>query len=1026
VTDYQPNQQSAPIGEQIQISLRKTGWAATISKEAIFFALGVAVMSRSALTASVRYLRKVVASQSHHQNNDERLLQDFVMDRDEAAFGELVRHYGSLVGGVCRRVLGHQQDAEDAFQATFLVLAQNAARLRNKTALASFLHGTAYRIALNAKRTAARRRKHEGQIPTRSSVDPLDELSWREVRTLLDEEVACLPEKYRSALILCCLDGVSQTEAAQRLGLKEGTLSSRLTTARKILSQRLARRGVELTAVLAASALAAPPVTALSPLLMATTIKAGLATGTGKKLASVVSASVAEMVEHATAAMMLSKAKIATLLLLTATLLTGAMAWTCRTLAIPQPAEAQAAPAKPPLATTKERQTRRENKGKDEIVSGRVVDPDGKPVRGARIVFTYSARQNVPHKVWAVSAADGRFAFTMPVKAMNEGDVEKPKNVTYVVAAAEGYGFAAARLELDKPGSADLTLRLVKDDAPIRGRIIDLQGKPVAGARVRIKNNMLGFSKKGDLTDWVAALKGRKENLTSVEWLNYWTWLYSPAFDLLFSPVTTGAEGRFEMKGIGRERMVHLRIEGPTIATQEVQVMTRACEKIRIPEKTDIPKGPLDMYYGAVFELLAAPSRPIVGVVRDKDTGKPLAGVTIESTGVDSFTAGGFIQTTTDKDGRYRLEGLPKGDGNQVAATIKYWVRKSDGDKMAYKWHPINELPYLSTVQTVENKPGLDPVTIDFALVRGVWVKGRITDKNTGKPLWASVYYFCFQDNPRAKELVPQAHAYYYSSSREDGVFRIPALPGHGLVAVRASHQYVTGVGADKIKGPRDRNSLNSFITTPYFCSPGNYHALVEINPKPGEESIACDVTLDPGRSLKGIVLGPDGKPLAGVRIDGLKPLQSGEESAGPDFTVESLRPNKPRLLHFVHQGKKLSGYLALNGDEKETIQVQLKPWGTLTGRILTPLGSPLTSVRVNCWAQVKRGEQVLPSDAHDVRPGKDGRFRIEGLIAGLKYELAVTKSNLGQGVSGGNPKDLTFKEGETKDLGDLTVKPME
>src|SRR5581483_12250463 len=335
-------------------------------------------MSRSALAAGVRYLRKVVTSQCHRQDSDDRLLHAFVTSRGEAAFAALVRRYGPMVGAVCRRVLGHEQDAEDAFQATFLILAQNAARLRKKTALASFLHGTAYRIALHAKRTAARRRKHESRAPARPSLDPIDELSWREVRALVDEEVARLPEKYRSALILCCLEGVSQAEAAQRLGIKEGTLASRPSRARERLGQRLARRGVDLAAVLAAMALSGQSASALSSMLIPRTIKAALETAAGQQLADVASASVAEMVTSATAAMMMSKAKITTLLLLTATVLTGAGAWTCHTLATSQPAPAQAEPAKHSLAATQERQAPRENKGKDRIVSGRVVDPDGK------------------------------------------------------------------------------------------------------------------------------------------------------------------------------------------------------------------------------------------------------------------------------------------------------------------------------------------------------------------------------------------------------------------------------------------------------------------------------------------------------------------------------------------------------------------------------------------------------------------------------------------------------------------------
>ncbi len=115
-------------------------------------------MSSSVLKAGLRRLRGL-------DDSDEQLLYAFTSRRDESAFAALVRRHGPMVQGVCRRVLGHQQDAEDAFQATFLVLARNAMKLRRKTALASFLHGTAHRIALAAKRAAARRRKYEGQAP---------------------------------------------------------------------------------------------------------------------------------------------------------------------------------------------------------------------------------------------------------------------------------------------------------------------------------------------------------------------------------------------------------------------------------------------------------------------------------------------------------------------------------------------------------------------------------------------------------------------------------------------------------------------------------------------------------------------------------------------------------------------------------------------------------------------------------------------------------------------------------------------
>src|SRR5581483_2522225 len=243
-------------------------------------------MSNSALAAGIRHLRNKLAQQGRHEESDEQLLHAFTSRRDDNAFAVLVRRHGPMVLHACRRVLGNEQDAEDAFQATFLVLARNVSSLRIKKTLAGFLHGTAYRTAMKARQSAARRRKHEGQAPSRQTVDPADELSWLEVRMLLDEEIARLPEIYRSVFVLCYLENLSQAEAGRHLGLRERTVSRRLAAARKRLAQRLAHRGVELTAVLAATTLAATAVSAAPSMLVATTVQAGLSIVAGEGLPS--------------------------------------------------------------------------------------------------------------------------------------------------------------------------------------------------------------------------------------------------------------------------------------------------------------------------------------------------------------------------------------------------------------------------------------------------------------------------------------------------------------------------------------------------------------------------------------------------------------------------------------------------------------------------------------------------------------------------------------------------------------------
>jgi RNA polymerase sigma factor (sigma-70 family) len=909
-----------------------------------------------------------------------------------------------MVLHVCRRVLGHEQDAEDAFQATFLVLARSAASLRKKSSLASFLHGTAYRLALSAKRTAARRRKHENRIPSRASVDPMEELSWREVRAFLDEEIARLPEKYRSVFVVCILENLSRAEAAQRLGLTERTVLSRLFKARKRLGQRLARRGVDLTAVLGAIALATEPASALSPMLTAATIRAALAIASGNGLLGVVPTSVAELAEVASRAVVTYKAKMATALLLTATLVAAAGTWTCRMMATPVLAESQQEPQVSARSAATTAATPRQERSKDVTVSGRVVDPDGKPVSGAKLLFLYHSIRISPKKVWATSTAEGRFAFTVPVKEVENNGyrTEKPWEDTHVLAAAEGYGFAMTRV--GKSGATDLTLRLVKDDAPIRGRILDLQGKPVAGVQVRIHGSLYA-PEQGDLTAWLANLKDEKRDPNLV-WHAHLTHLVSSAFDVYFPPVTTGADGRFYIKGIGRDRVAELRIDGPTIATEVIRVMTRPSETIHVPEDKANPKKGTIAYYGAKLDLAAALTRPIVGVVRDKDSGQPLPGVTIESETIADRFGLGLIRTTTDENGRYRLVGLPKSDGNKIVA-------RTYDNFMPHRIEVANERPYLASVKKVGNPLGLEPVTVDFALKRGVWVKGRVTEEATGKPLFAAriEYFYFWEENPDAKELL-DLYPFNMGHTEEDGCYRIPALPGRGLITVRAADHYIMGVGVERIKGGRVEGSPDFLSTVPYHVIPTNYHALTEILPKSSDESITCDVQLISGRSLKGKVLDPDGKPLNGVRVAGLKDMGYWSNSDA-EFTVESLQPNKPRLLQFEHDGRKLSGSLSLSGNEKGPLSIRLQPWGTLTGRLITTQGEPLDGARISCGAL-------------SVQTGKDGRFRIEGLAAGLKYDLFITKGFYVRYVEGSEPKGLTIKAGETKDLGELKIKPVE
>jgi RNA polymerase sigma factor (sigma-70 family) len=183
---------------------------------------------------------------------DRQLLNRFRAQRDEEAFAELVRRHGPMVLGVCRRVLGDGHAAEDAFQATFLLLVRKSKSLRDPELLANWLYGVAYRTALKTRSRASRQRTIEQRAVEMTVSDPSLDVTMRELQSVLDEELDSLPEKYRAPLVLCYLEGKTNIQAARALGWPEGSISRRLARGLELLRARLTRRGLTLSALLLA------------------------------------------------------------------------------------------------------------------------------------------------------------------------------------------------------------------------------------------------------------------------------------------------------------------------------------------------------------------------------------------------------------------------------------------------------------------------------------------------------------------------------------------------------------------------------------------------------------------------------------------------------------------------------------------------------------------------------------------------------------------------------------------------------
>ncbi len=814
-------------------------------------------MSNPTLAAGLRHLRGKLAERSRNEESDEQLLHAFTAQRDDSAFAVLVRRHGPMVLHVCRRVLGHQQDAEDAFQATFLVLTRNAASLRNKTALASYLHGTAYRMAMKAKQSAARRRKHESQTPPRSPVDPSEELSWREVRTLLDEEIARLSEKYRSVFILCCLESVSREEAARRLNLKAGTVSSRLTEARKRLGKRLAKRGVELTAVLAASALAVQPALAVSPVLMASTIKAAMATAAGEQLAGIISASVAELVKGATAAMMVSKAKIATMMLLAVSLLTvatgGSLVFWYERASGPLAATLEPSAGKAddkPKAISPQREA-----AKGMEIQGRVLDPEGKPKAGAKLLLL---GEEGKIGQLGVSAADGRFTVAVP----------KSKRHYDLVAQVDGAGIDFIDLEPSKPGKP-VELRLVKDNA-IRGRVVTTEGKPVGSVRVSVRSIGIYESIDAVLDAWKkrhyrwATTPGRVKSL-----------LIESA-ELLAA--TTDDDGRFTIHGIGSERIATLRISGRGIADAHSDTMVNRsgfdAKLYNQASLEDIPKedesyfASRTMLTGPDVAIVAEAEKPIHGIVKAAGTGKVRPNVLVRLTRSSRLpTLENPLQAKTDANGRYEIHGAHK---------AKSYMVEVSSDPAA---------GFLACQVWADDTPGYQPVAADITVKKGVIVTGKVIDRATGKSVLGFAEAAALVNNPFAKDY-PEFQSTGWGREEgltgADGSFRIVTIPGPVLLMGGLSRSADNFSEWIKYKSPSvDEKYPQYFFKLPehvnYYrlggaTAPVQGHFCKVLDIKPGTAVVNQDIVIERASTLEMKIEDGEGRPLSGTWAIGFCP----------------------------------------------------------------------------------------------------------------------------------------------------------
>jgi RNA polymerase sigma factor (sigma-70 family) len=350
----------------------------------------------------IRHLRRAVLRQDGAGRTDGQLLASFIDQQDEAAFEALVRRHGPMVFGVCRRVLRSHHDAEDAFQATFLVLARKAASVRPRERVANWLHGVALRTAMKTKALTAKRRGREKQVTEMPEPEAARQGQGGELQPLLDQELNGLPETYRLPILLCDLEGKTIKEAARQLGWPQGTLAGRLARGRKLLAKRLTNRGVVLSAGSLAAVVSPKVASAGVPTsLLSSTVKAATLVAAGQAtVAGVVPASVAALTEGVIKSMMLTKLSkaVAGLAVLCAVGFGGGLFTHCTAASQPQdgdqPAIGQSAPLKRDAGTVAKPDTARTDldrlQGVWSVVS---IEQGGKPAKLEQAVFMVDGKR---------------------------------------------------------------------------------------------------------------------------------------------------------------------------------------------------------------------------------------------------------------------------------------------------------------------------------------------------------------------------------------------------------------------------------------------------------------------------------------------------------------------------------------------------------------------------------------------------------------------------------------------------------
>ena len=572
-----------------------------------------------------------------------------------------------------------------------------------------------------------------------------------------------------------------------------------------------------------------------------------------------------------------------------------------------------------------------------------------------------------------------------------------------VVATKAGFAPDWADVPAD-PENTAVQLRAVPDEGEIAGRVTDLEGRPVANIPVDVER--IGKPKSGKtLDDHIATNpKYRSRGTTSLFDLDS---IFAEAVGLP-TRVTTDKHGRFKIAGVGKDRAVRITARGESTEHLQVRVVTRA-----IDAKLE-QHGPFGLH-GSTFTIRVGPSRPIVGTVRDAKTGDPVPGMKVAG------LMGHICETTTDKDGKFRLIGLKK--------DAKYTLGTGS----------LGEAPYFDANVTLDDTPGLDTITADIKVHRGLVATGRVTDAD-GKPVAGRMFYHWAAENLHLKEFPGLADAHVWLSNwghlDRDGRYKLLVVPGSGAVGVCASPE-------DAFPRFDLRKELHAIKVYAYPSDALHAFAAADFDAK-NPKSLVHDFTLTAGKARALVIRGAGDKLPDKLLAVGQSETHDARPVAGDTLKLTGLSPKRARAVVLIDGAKTVGAVAAVTGDGDAPVTITLEKLGTLKGRLLDADGKPAVGAEVRVWLALDRtkfdnlpDEVTTLSGVSGIAPGawhgftgrtaktdKDGRFELTGLLPGQEYRLVAGFSIEKQGGEILHRQTgLTLKPGEALDLGDLKPK---